>query len=116
MPTSIDLDAARAARLEAEGERSFTFRGERFSLPDELPYELLEPIGRLGANERDMGALRDVIAALLGEDAHERFVALRPSLPDLNELVGRLFGEYGLTPSAEGGAAGDPKSPPSSGQ
>lgn len=118
----IDLDAARQARLEQSGGRSFTFRGERFELPPELPYAVLEPLTRLGRNERDLGALRDTMAALLGQESHARFESLDPSLADLNELVGFLFVEYGLggESSSNGAGAGEvagapgPKSPPSS--
>ena len=94
--------------------------GERFELPAELPYEVLEPIGRLAADERDLGALTATMRALMGEAEHARFAALRPSIADLNALVGALMAEYGLagSPASENGDGGggglDPKSPPSS--
>lgn len=122
MNRSIDLDAARAARGEAEGGRTLTFRGETFPLPDEAPYELIAPLGRLNVDERDLGALDEILEVLLGEDV-ERFRRLRPSIDDVNELIGKLWRDYGLAPptpdgavdgDAEGGGGDGPKSPPSS--
>lgn len=115
----INLDTARAAREEVKAERTFVFRGETFELPAELPYEVLEPIGILGLNPDNLGAIREVMRAILGQEAHDRFESLKPSIPDLNELVGGLFSEYGLgnlkAPGGDGGGL-DPKSPPSPGQ
>lgn len=112
---TIDLDAARKARVEVEGDRHFVFKGERFTLPDELPYEVLGPIGALVENEQDLIALRDTMVAILGKEAHGRFAELSPSIGDLNELVRGLFVEYGLGAAAANGEAGelDPKSQPS---
>lgn len=99
--SEINLDEARQARLEQADERSFTFRGERFVLPAELPYEVLGPLGALAGNEMDLVALRACLVALLGSEEHDRFEALRPSLADVNELVGKLVVDYGI------GGAGD---------
>ena len=109
--TEINLDAARAARLEQAGERSFVFKGERFALPDELPYDVLGPIALLAVDDRNIAALRDVMVAVLGVEEHGRFEALRPSLADVNELVGALMDEYGMgAPAGEDNGAPDPLS------
>lgn len=117
----IDLDAARQAREEVAAERFFVFHDQRFDLPADLPYDVLEGIGRLAVNEADLGAITAVMVALLGEEDHERFRSLRPSLADLNDLVAAMFVEYNLGQSAaaaaadgdDGGGNLDPKSPPS---
>lgn len=113
--SGFDLDAAREARVEKLGERFFMYRGERFDLPEELPYTVVEPIGMLVENEANILALRATMVELLGPETHERFEAMRPSLPDLNDLVEYLFIEYGLGKPATNGAPGeiDPKSQPS---
>lgn len=115
MGTAIDLDAAREARAEVEGDRHFIFKGERYDLPDELPYSVLGPIGMLVENESNLLALRSTMVALLGPETHERFEAARPSIADLNALVAGIFDDYGLGTPAQNGASGelDPKSEPS---
>jgi hypothetical protein len=103
----FDLDAARAARAEKFEDRSFTFEGERFELPAEMPYDVV--VAAQG------GELDGIMRGLLGDEAHARFIALRPSAGDVNDLVGWLMPEYGLGTPAQNGASGepDPKSPPS---
>ena len=111
---TFDLDAARQARLEAAGNPagpSFTFRGEAFRGPPELPYDVLNGVGRLSRDDQDLGAITEVMRELLGAD-YERFAALRPSLPDLNDLLGYLMGYYGLAPEAKNGV-GPPPTPAS---
>jgi hypothetical protein len=113
--TEINLDEARAARAEKLDEQAFTFKGERFELPAELPYSVLGPIGALVENEQNLLALRGTMVELLGEEGHARFEALGPSIADLNVLVEGIFKGYGLGTPATNGASGelDPKSPPS---
>jgi hypothetical protein len=113
--TDINLDEARAARAEKLDERSFTFKGERFELPAELPYAALGPLGHLVENEMDLLAIRATMVALLGEETHDRFERLGPSITDLNELVAGIFRDYDLGKPATNGASGelDPKPQPS---
>jgi hypothetical protein len=106
----FDLDAAKAARAEKVEDKFFTFGGERFDLPSEMPYDVV-----VAAQSAD-GELDGIMRGLLGDDeAYARFVALKPSAGDVNDLVGWLMPEYGLGTPATNGASGepDPKLPPS---
>lgn len=92
----IDLDAARAARREAQGEApTVVFGGETFVLPPELPYTALEALRGMADTETAPGAMVDLTRALLG-DGYERFTALDPSMEDVTELVGGAMNEYGV--------------------
>lgn len=88
----VDLDAARAARAEAEGRPvTVKMRGETFTLPVELPAEF--------AFAQQHGDLREIITALFDSvEAAERFFALRPSVEDLRALSELAAAVYGLTP------------------
>lgn len=97
----IDLDAARAARLEALDERYFTFKAERFELPAECPFECIEAATRLGGGDNE--ALGDFMRGLLGDEGYDRFRAHRPSIADLEFLVESLLVEYGVQGEGEGG-------------
>jgi hypothetical protein len=107
--SGFDLDAAKAARAEKVEAKHFTFGGERFDLPAEMPYEVVV------AAQGDTAELDGIMRGLLGDEAHARFVALKPSAGDVNDLVGWLMPEYGLGTPAQNGASGepDPKLPPS---
>lgn len=105
MVDPFDLDAARAARLEARGEpRWFIFGGDKFELPPELPaefaYLLDDP--------------KEALRFLLAND-FERFWSLRPSGQDLVALVGWLTKAYGAGPgeSSASGSSSAPGGPPS---
>ena len=92
----INLDAARAARAEANGEHNtVTFGGQVFDLPVECPYTFAEAL-----NRDDPQAM---LHALLGADDAARFLALGPTVPDLTELVVGVARVYGL--GAEGNSA-----------
>jgi hypothetical protein len=101
---NIDLDAAKAARLEKSGEEhTLTFGGETFTLPQELPVPFGEALGRVVTvidpktkEERQMLS-PDVIAATkaLLDGQAERFLALKPSYSDIAELVNRVSGDLG---------------------
>lgn len=125
----LNLDAAREARLEAQGERAFTFGEERYELPAEIPYSIVELLmtGAAAGGGTDLTEAQAIaiginaLPALLGEGQMERFRAANPSATDVNELVGWILREYGLVkdaPQANGSGGGggeiDPKSPPSS--
>jgi hypothetical protein len=119
----INLDEKRQARLEAVGERSFVFKGERFVLPPELEWDATEKAIELAATD-DPRLLTPTIEAIIGEKEWARFKALRPAIADINELLPELLKEYGLdalagAASANGGGGDgdpglDPKLPPSS--
>jgi len=84
----VDLNAARAARMETEQEPvTILIADAEFTLPVELPadYALLA----MG------GDLRGAVQALLGDDA-DRFFETRPSLPDLEALIEGVNGAYGV--------------------
>lgn len=103
--SGFDLDAARAARAEKVEDKFFTFKGERFELPGEMPYDAVV------AAQGETPELDAIMRALLGDD-HARFVALRPSAGDVNDLVGWLMPEYGLGTPAQNGASGEPDPKP----
>jgi len=82
----LDLDKARAARLEAKGEgHSFTFQGVVFSLPPEMPFEAAEAMQR--------GEFRVVLAEMLNGTS-EKFFELRPTTNDLEALVDGFVAIY----------------------
>jgi hypothetical protein len=85
--TEYDMDAARAARIEAEGRTGHTLRfgGEVFDLPPEMPIDAAEALGR-----RDH---RGFMAALVDGSA-DRFFAQKPSIDDIKDLVDWATGIY----------------------
>jgi hypothetical protein len=87
----IDLASARAARLEAQGQPVVLKWDEKtsFTLPVEMPAEFA-----ILGEERD---IRGAIAALIG-DQFEEFLALRPSMDDLMELMKAAATVYGMEP------------------
>ena len=79
----IDLDAARAARAEAEGEHTtIIFGGETFTLPREFTFSAAE------AAER--GDWRSFIFEVLDGQA-ETFFSKKPTLEDFVVLGQELF-------------------------
>lgn len=104
---SLDLDAARAARAEAQGEPPVvTFGGEQFTLPAELP---LRYAWALIDNDHE-GALK-----MLFNGQHERFLAKDPSRDDVLALIKGIpllygIGDEGESP-ASGGSSNDGSSP-----
>jgi hypothetical protein len=82
MSRLIDLDAARAARAEAQGEvPTVRFGGVDWKLPAELPWALAEAAAS-GRTEDAMGAVK----SLLGEQWPE-FVKLNPTIEDVRILL-----------------------------
>jgi hypothetical protein len=95
----LDLDAARAARAEASGERhTFIFKEVTFELPVEVPADfaffLLE------------SKPREALQALIGDERFEEFWALRPSVADLTELAGGVARLYSFGDMGESVASG----------
>lgn len=92
----IDLDKARAARREKNGEGpKVIFGGMTYELSPEIPFGVLEAFR--GISE-DPSALADVAKALLGKH-YAAFLNSDPppTLEDFNELIGGVLGEYGVS-------------------
>lgn len=110
MPQVIDLDKIGAARREAQDERPLIrFGGKDFQLPPEMPFAVIEAVGRLSAGpdgEPDNSALAesmsDIARALFGTRYRE-FLGLGPSVEDLTALLGEIAPAYGMNdePDAE---------------
>lgn len=104
MGTKIDLDAMRAARMEAQGEEvpSVVFNGTTFDLPAELPFAVVEATVRLQrASETDDNAaaaevVSDVAKALFGERFKE-FLDMKPSMNDVTALLEGVAPAYGTS-------------------
>lgn len=95
MVDPFDLDAAKAARLEARGEpRWFIFGGQKFELPPELPAEFAYLLD--DAKE----ALRFLLA-----EQFDDFWSHRPSAQDLVDLVAWISKTYRADPG-ESSASG----------
>jgi hypothetical protein len=95
---TIDLDAAAAARAEAQGEPvTLIFRESEFTLPVEMPADF--------ALHAQAERLRESVSALIGEKAEE-FFALRPSIEDITELVNAAARIYGVSPGEAAASAG----------
>lgn len=95
---TIDLDKARAARAEAQGEtHDLVFNGETFSLPAELPYDWAEASA--------LGNLRVAFAALLGDEEAARFFEAAPTLKDLEEMNDGIGALYGIGDAGERSAS-----------
>lgn len=96
---TLDLDAARAARAEAKQENHVVvFGGEKFELPPEPPWEMVE----LPA----MGDAPGGVRALLGDEQYIAFKRHRPSVPDMVALLEGAVGLYGLTVGESSASAG----------
>lgn len=97
----IDLDAKRAEREAARREAEkvgpvIKFGGISYELPAELPYGTLEALRGINNEETAPAAMSDLVRALLGKQ-YEAFLASSPSIEDVNELVGGLMTEYGVS-------------------
>jgi hypothetical protein len=104
--TTIDLDKAKAARAEATGERhTFTWQGDTYTLPPELPVEFLEATGAMArGNPPDIMAMARSLFA--DEPTWEKFRAGDPTANDVVELlnvVGQLYGFGSLGESLASG-------------
>jgi hypothetical protein len=91
MSRVIDLDAARAARAEANAEAPVVrFGGVDYTLPVELPWAMVE-----AAASGDAGGLVTAVKLLLG-DQWETFESAQPSIGDLRILVEGVAELYGV--------------------
>jgi len=103
MPEVIDLDKIGAARREAQEERpKIRFSGKDFQLPPEMPFAVIEAIGRLAPKEDgtvDNAALSESIADIarsLFGDRYREFLNLGPSVEDMTALLENIAPAYGL--------------------
>jgi hypothetical protein len=100
MPEIIDLNAARAARLEKLGDAPVVaFGPEQFKLPAELPADF----AFLTAD----GKFHEGIRAVLG-DQFDLFWQQQPSMDDLLEFVEGVTRCYGFGDTGESSASGTP--------
>jgi hypothetical protein len=88
-----NVNAARAQRLEALGERwEFDLDGEVFSLPTELPREAIRTLASL-----DPADLDGLLALLLGEEQFKRFGEHATSVQDIQALLEAYGRDTGMT-------------------
>jgi hypothetical protein len=91
----IDVDAARAARLEKLGPPPVVRVGGRdFELPAELPSAVVESLGRM--NVGDLSGIGVALAGLFGDEA-DAVSALLPAWADHEYLFEAIMGAYGVT-------------------
>lgn len=103
MPEVIDLDSIGAARREAIKDRPVVkFGGEEFQLPAEMPFAVIEAVGRLQPNEDGevdnqalAAGMADIARALFGAK-YRKFLDLGPSTEDLTSLLSNIAPAYGL--------------------
>lgn len=88
-----DVNAARAQRLEALGQRwEFELDGEVFSLPVELPREAVRALAALDPTDLD-----GLLVLLLGEEQAKRFDAHDTSVQDIQALLEAYGRDTGMT-------------------
>jgi hypothetical protein len=109
--TTVDLDAAATARREVKKDApEVKFKGETFSLPVELPYDVPEALAEVAAatERKDDNAITVAISyaltALLGDD-YAKFRELKPSMEDVQALLEGVLGEYGFASPGEAPAS-----------
>lgn len=100
----FDLDAARAARAEANGEApTVKFGGTVFALPVEMPYTIVESVNQMQAAQEagDGYKVTQMLSAMARDlfgDRFEEFLAFHPSMLDMQALLENVAPLYGLTP------------------
>lgn len=88
-----DVNAARAQRLEALGERwEFELDGDVFSLPTELPRDAVRALAAL-----DPADLDGLLALLLGEEQFKRFGEHATSVQDIQALLEAYARDTGMS-------------------
>ena len=109
---SVDLDAARAARAEANGEApTVKFGGLVFALPTEMPYTIVESVNAMQAAQEGgdgYGITKQLtaIAMDLFGDRYQEFLGLHPSMLDMQVLLENVAPLYGLTPGESAASEG----------
>ncbi len=90
---NFDLDAARAARTEAtKEENTFTFEGETYSIPPEIPWKAWKALVR---NKTD-----ECMAEVLGKDNWAQ-ITEDASTEDVNALLDHMLETWGLKGDGE---------------
>lgn len=90
MSKHLDLDAARAARAEAQAEKpTVTLDGRVYELPSEMPWAVVEAV----ASGEATGVV-EAVRILLG-DQWDDFRSAGLSMADLIELMQHIGGLYG---------------------
>lgn len=88
----INLDAARAARVEAgETKHTVRFGGKKFVLPSELPIEFMVALGE--STTRGWPALIEGLRLLL-DGQFDDFYALHPTADDMEVLSEGIAKQY----------------------
>jgi hypothetical protein len=88
-----NVNAARAQRLEAHGERwEFELDGEPFWLPTELPRQVVRQLADL-----DQSDLDGLLTLLLGEDQVKRLDEHTVSVQDIQALLEAYGRDTGMT-------------------
>jgi len=107
MPEIIDLDKLAAARREAVAECPVVrFGGVDFTLPPEMPFAVIEAVGRLQVEDEDQRnsalaeSMGDIAHALFGKD-YRKFLDMGPSIPDITALLESVPAAYGMGAEVE---------------
>jgi hypothetical protein len=88
-----DVNAARAQRLEALGERwEFELDGEMFGLPTELPRQAVRDLATLDPTDLD-----GLLTLLLGEEQFKRFCEHLTTVQDVQALLEAYGRETGMS-------------------
>ena len=108
----LDLDAIRAAEREQHREPpTIVLGGVRWTLPVEMPFPIVEALGRLDRTKGHAANLliEEIFRGLLGEQ-YAPFMRENPSVLDMAVLVEHLPELYGV-PSGESTASGSSSTP-----
>lgn len=93
MSKIVDLDAARAARIEAAGEEvTIKFSGKEWKLPAELPWALAEAAAK-NSTETAIAAVRSLFGSQWDD-----FAACNPTVEDVRILLESVASLYGGDP------------------
>lgn len=88
-----NVNAARAQRLEAHGERwEFEIDGDAFSLPTELPRQVVRQLADL-----DQSDLDGLLTLLLGEEQVKRLDEHTVSVQDIQALLEAYGRDTGMS-------------------
>jgi hypothetical protein len=91
--TRYDVNAARAQRLEALGERwEFELDGEAFGLPTELPRQAVQALATLDPTDLD-----GLLVLLLGEEQFKRFCEHQTTVQDVQALIEAYGRDTGMS-------------------
>lgn len=90
MTRRVDLDAARKAREEAQGEPSVVVLGGReFTLPPSPPAAFLVGLGRL--QKGDLSGTEEALQSLFGDQVDD-ILRLGLEIEDLGPIVNEAYG------------------------